>query len=343
MMLIIFFAIVILLLLYSKFYNKKFFDGYLSKDNTTKVNGFFIILVFFSHFQQYITITNPYDALLYKFVGLIGQLMVTTFFFFSGYGIHESVKNKGEKYIKQFFKHRFLPTYTNWFLAITAFVVLDIILQKSLTIEQVILAYIGWESIGNSSWYLFDIFVLYFLFMISFNLFKKEKMRLYAITFLTIVFIIILSFLKESYVYNTLLCFPLGMFYSYYKEKIDIKIMKNNKNYLISFIAALMLFIVSFYTYRHLGNQTIHLIASCFFVLTISLMMMKFKLKSQILHWCGRNLFWIYILQRIPMMIFKGRFSNYNVYFIVCIISTVLIVYGIDYIKQRKSLFKKSA
>lgn len=337
---IIIFLIVILLLLYNKFYNNKFYNNYLSRDNTIKVNGFFIILVFFSHFQQYIVISNPYDAIGYKIIGLIGQLMVTTFFFFSGYGIHESVKKKGEQYINQFFNHRFIPTYTNWFFAILAFLVLNIIMQNSMTIEQVLLSFIGWESIGNSNWYLFDIFVLYIFFMISFNLFKKDKMRIYGITFLTILFIIALSFFREGYWYNTLLCFPLGMFYSYYKEKIDQTIMKNNKKYFVYFVCILMLFCSSFLVYNVIHIEMLLNIVSCFFVLFISIFLMKFELKSQILYWCGKNLFWIYILQRIPMIILKDVFSNYNIYFISCFIITILMVFIIDFLKKRIHLRK---
>ena len=300
------------------------------------VNGFFIILVFFTHFSQYTTITNTPDIILYKFIDAMEQLIVTTFLFFSGYGIHESIKNKGEPYIKQFFKHRFLPTYTNWFLAITAFLILNIILQNHLTIQKVILSYIGWKTLGNSNWYLFDIFILYFLIMFSFNLFKKENIRIASLTITTIIFIIFLSFFKQPYWYNTLLCFPLGMIYSYYKDKIDARVMKNNKNYLMYFVCTSALFIMLFFGYRLTHIQILFNFTSCLFVLVISLLLMKFELKSQILYWCGKNLFWLYILQRIPMIIFRDHFSDYNVYFITCFITTIVIVYFITYIKQKK-------
>ena len=58
------FILVLLILVFNiKFYNSKFCDNYLAKNNTAIVNGFFIILVFFSHFQQYITATNNLDII----------------------------------------------------------------------------------------------------------------------------------------------------------------------------------------------------------------------------------------------------------------------------------------
>lgn len=334
-MIFIFVIFIFLLLLSNNFYKNEFNENYLSKDNTTKINGIFILLVFFSHFLGYIAINNSYDALISNIVGSIGQLIVTTFFFFSGYGIHESVKKKGEPYINNFFRHRFMPVYINWFFAILAFLAVNLLMQNTLTVQQVALSFIGWESIGNSNWYLFDIFMLYIFFIISFNLFKKEKMRIYGLTFLTILFIFSLYFLKDGYWYSTVLCFPLGMFYSYYKDRIDNAVMKSNKKYILSFASILVLFVISLFVHRMMHNDVLFNITSCLFVLLISIWLMKFEFKSKILYWCGKNLFWIYILQRIPMMIFKDVFSNYDIYFIVCFVITIIFVLCINNIKQR--------
>ena len=92
-MLYIFLIYFIILIIGTK-YNKNFNKEYLNKKNTTIVNGLFIVIVFFSHFRQYITVSTSTDIYFYKVIDWIGQLMVTTFFFFSGYGIYESIKNK---------------------------------------------------------------------------------------------------------------------------------------------------------------------------------------------------------------------------------------------------------
>ena len=331
------FIIFIMLLLNVDFYGKRFNRNYLSKDNTTTINGFFIIMVFFSHFQQYILVMSSYDLYFYKIIGYIGQLMVTTFFFFSGYGIYESVKKKGENYIKNFFNNRFVPTYINWSIILIVYVVLNIIMgggKTTLSYTKIILSFIGWDSIGNSNWYMFDIFILYLFFIIVFNAFKKNSIRIISFTLLTIIFILLLSVFKDSYWYNTLLCFPFGIIYSYFKEKLDGMI-NNNRNYLIALLIILLLFVASYLFIRVFNNDILYNIVACSFVLLIVMVLMKFKLKSCILHWFGKNLFWIYIIQRIPMIVFNNKINNNYLYFMICFISTIIMVLFINYINKK--------
>ena len=58
------------------------------------INGFFVGLILFSHFNSYVTTNMKFDSIYYYIFDKIGQLMVTTFLFYSGYGIYESIKSK---------------------------------------------------------------------------------------------------------------------------------------------------------------------------------------------------------------------------------------------------------
>ena len=69
------------------------FKRALSKEQTTCINGIFVLFVFLSHFGQYETM--PWNWLL---LGL-GQLMVAPFLFYSGYGIMEQIQRRGIVYI----------------------------------------------------------------------------------------------------------------------------------------------------------------------------------------------------------------------------------------------------
>ena len=97
-------------------------DECLTVKSTTMINGVFVIMIIFSHFNQYVIYTNSLDVIYYEIFKKIGQLMVTTFFLYSGYGIYESIKKKGKDYINGFIKHRFLKVFlslkfSNKFLA----------------------------------------------------------------------------------------------------------------------------------------------------------------------------------------------------------------------------------
>lgn len=64
------------------------FKRALNKEQTTCINGIFVLFVFLSHFGQYETM--PWNNLLLA----IGQLMVAPFLFYSGYGMDMALWNK---------------------------------------------------------------------------------------------------------------------------------------------------------------------------------------------------------------------------------------------------------
>ena len=79
---------------------------------------------------------------------------------------------------------------------------------------------------------------------------------------------------------------------------------------------------------------------SLVFVIIIVLISLKININSPILKWFGDNLFWVYILQRIPMIILSsvGYQSHKYRYFIICFIVTILLTI---IVKKIYSLFEK--
>ena len=62
-------------------------------------------------------------------------------------------------------------------------------------------------------------------------------------------------------------------------------------------------------------------------MMLVILLTMKFRIYNKFLNWFGKKLFWIYILQRIPMMIFKeiGYDANAYIYFLIVFVSTIVL------------------
>ena len=147
--------------------------------------------------------------------------MVTTFLFYSGYGIYESIKSK-KKYIDNFFKNRILKLFISFFLALILYMLLNLMIGNSYSIKTILLSLLGWESIGNSNWFIFATFCMYFSTLISFKIFKKDnKSALLLNTIFSFVYIILTMKLRGfDWWYNTILCYNLGMFISCYKDTI---------------------------------------------------------------------------------------------------------------------------
>ena len=103
-------------------------------------------------------------------------------FFYSGYGVMESLKVKGNNYLNDFAKKRLGTTLLNFDVAVCCFFLLNYMIGKTLTIEDVLLSLIGWSSVGNSNWYIFVILLCYLAFYISFGI-SKERGTVLCVTY----------------------------------------------------------------------------------------------------------------------------------------------------------------
>lgn len=323
-MIIVFVFFILLFFINCKFYIKSFNQNYLDKNNTIRVNGMFVMIIFFSHFYSYVDAKQFLDLKLLDILNMLGQLMVTTFLFFSGYGIFESIKKKSD-YMKNFFKKRFLTTLINFDIVILIFFFLNIIIKKETSLAKLVLALIGWESLGNSNWYMMTIFILYIFTMMFLKKQKQYKKSIILLSVFSIIYIIIISKFKEKYWCNTMLCFSAGMWYSYYKEKIDFYMLKNNRNYIVILIIN-TLALGFFYIINLLTKYNIYIynLFSIIFVLEIVCFLVKLQLSSKIFEYLGKRVFWIYILQRIPMILLQNKITNIYTYFGICLLVTLI-------------------
>lgn len=140
----------------------KIISDYLGREQCDSIKGVFILFVFFSHFMGYVGRVGGYVIDTH-----LGQMMVTLFLFYSGYGVMESIKKKGDEYVKSMPKRRILTTLVNFDIAVLAFIALDLILGRPITIKLTLLSFVCWESVGNSNWYIFAIICCYIAAFVS--------------------------------------------------------------------------------------------------------------------------------------------------------------------------------
>lgn len=301
----------------------------LKKEYTDSIKGIFIIVVFYSHILPFLEdagaefspiLDNPSNRLIHR----IGQLMVVMFLFYSGYGVMESIKNKGDKYVKAIPVKRVLSTLVNYAIAVTVFLVMDILLGIDFSLKQYLLSLVAWESIGQSNWYIFAILYCYISTFISFSIISNKKHAFYANALLLLIYIIVLYIFKERWWYNTVPAYLAGMIVSLNKKEILSML---DKHYAGCIIVLTCLFVLCF----HFRNLTVfYLILSFIFALLLLTITYKFVIKSHILSWCGKNLFQLYIYQRLPMVALLTLFpemvtSHPYLYVSVCLTITVLI------------------
>ena len=313
-MIFVYVALLVFALIGAKFsfksYNTK---EYLSMDSTNAVRGVFMVLIFLSHFMQYYSYTSEFDKLGGNVSRTLGQMIVVMFMFYSGYGIGESVKRKGTGYIKSFPKNRVLKTLLHFDVAILIYFILSLILELNYPADQVVLAFIGWTSIGNSNWYIFAVIILYIITWAAFSVFRKNKIAAAAgVTLLTVVYIVVMSFFKEYWWYDTVLCYAAGLWYSLFKEKLEKLLTKYNIVWLIIAVASAVGW---WYAHMYRVIVPMRILEAILFALMVVTLSLKVSIRNKPLIWLGKHTFEIYILMRMPMKLLAlWGLKDINVY-----------------------------
>ena len=306
----------------------KWQENYLSISTSQTVKGFFVILIFFSHFNSYVVYTEPIDTFLVDFCKFFGQLIVAPFFFYSGYGVYESVKKKGNDYIRSFPKRRILKTLYHFDLAVLLFVALNYVFDIHYDLKTTLLSLIAWEDIGNSNWFIFGILVTYLFSYIAFRLKVQPKYSIMIVFLLTLGYIaLLLVFRKtEPWWYNTIICYPLGMLYSYFKVPIENSVLKNKWILWPVAISSTAVFVACYLYADHFVTAMFQVRVISFLVLLV-VWTRLFPAPNAILKWSGNYVFEIYILQRIPMIAYAqlGMDRSVYVYFVLCATTTLLL------------------
>ena len=305
-----------------RFSGRDFQLDYIAPASTTAVNGVFTVLVLMHHIMDSGGYAGAgiWDELLSRYIHL-SQLVVVPFLFFSGYGVAESLKNK-PGYLKSMPKNRILKTWLHLTLALVPFFFLNLYTKAAMTIPQVLLSTVGWDSLGNSNWFMFIILALYVLTFLAYLICREKKLPSAVVT--TLLACALTGALiwsgKDSYWWNTAVFFPLGIWYSYLREKIEALIQKSNKIYWFWFVLFAVLFAGTHFLYCKTDKVFLFMADGCFMMAFLLTALMKFKLGNPVLAWLGKNLFGIYILQRLPMRLLEHWSVELNPYLYTVII-----------------------
>lgn len=342
------FILVILLLIIAKTTKisstNNFNQEYISKESTANIKGIFVILVFISHFSQYVELGGVYDLPYLELKNHLNQMVVAPFLFYSGYGIMQSITKKGFDYVKSIPSKRMLNLFLNFNIAILLYIIVGFFLNKTYDLKTILLSSIGWKSVGNSNWYIFVTFVLYILVFVSFLVIRWLNCNVGRLigcvifSALTILFVYSQMVLgRPGYSYNTAILFPLGCWYSLFKPQIEKLFMKND--FIYTLICILNLFVYIYFKQHRWAGIEYYSIWAISFTLMFVLFTMKFNIKSNILSWFGNHVFSIYILQRIPMSLLQhfGFTNNKYSFFVLTFILTIFIAMIFDHYTDKLS------
>ncbi len=303
-------------------------DDFLSRDMTSAVNGYFLTTVFMTNFIQYLSsdMYNTSDWIYIQINRALGQLIVAMFLFYSGYGVMESIKHK-KNYIHTFPVKRILLFALDFEIAAVIYLLVSCLTDNAPAFRYAVKAFLAWESLGNSNWYVFAIMYLYLVTYLSFRFIRSgyTGISLMFMIAFAVFYMFFMSRHKGGWWYDTVMCYPAGMIFSWQAEKIRRYLSGSVWYYCVGLIVLCCSFL-AVYTCRK-GNVWFFELLSVLFALIIVMLTVRFRAAGRFYGYIGKHLFCFYIYQRIPMILFKdslGR-SNIYLYFLVCVAGTALI------------------
>lgn len=319
-------------------------NDYLSKEKTGAIKGIFVIMVLVKHYTGYYVANNAFDAAPKAFLSSFAQLVVTMFLFYSGYGIMESVKKKGGIYVKNLPVQRILKLLFDFDLAVLVYFAAFTVKGNAIEIKRLVLSLLAWNDYGNSNWYIFAILCLYAFSFIAFSVFKKNHyVSASVVTVLCIAYFIVIKNFKDVPWYNTVICYPLGIWYSLFREKIDRLVQRNTLSWLISFAVCAAVFALT--RFDKSEDSLIYEIGCIAFVLSVVFLSMKVSLDNKFLRKSGELVFGVYILQKLPMLTLRGfGMLENHIYlsFVITFVLTFVMAIVYNYItKLTGKLFAK--
>lgn len=326
------------------FTGRTFSDEFMDRNTTVSVNGIFVMLIFLSHFSTYCP--EDFSGRIYPgFQNYLGQFVVVSFLFFSGYGIALSVLKKGNAYIHAFPKNRLLRLWCHFLLTVPLYIAASRSLGIRYSGLTIACALFAWRSVGNTDWYIFATLCLYIATWIGCTISLRLTgggehgnargvlVGTILVSFAVTVYIFVVRRFRGAAYYDTVFMYPAGMLFALLKEPFRKWISKSNLHCTAAFCTSVLLLFLG----RECKNDNLLFFDSqaLLFMTAILILTMKLRFRSPLLSLLGGYAFEIYMLHRIPMMLLQGHIGNPYLCFILCMGCTAVLAYGIRKLENR--------
>lgn len=199
----------------------------LSRSRTSIINAFFIIIVLLRHISQRLVPFEGIDACYHAYFNcLAGQAIVSSFFFFSGYGIMKSILGKGEAYVRELMNKRFVRLYFN--TAVCCALSCLIYGLTYLSPTKAALYFVRTMVGAGGCWFIVMTLAIYVMVWIVFKVRGLRNLlgSVVLVSALIYVLCVALVFVKPMWWLDTELCFPCGMLLAIYLPMIESAIRK---------------------------------------------------------------------------------------------------------------------
>lgn len=305
-----------------------FFRDCYSKEYWTCLKGVFAIVIVLHHLALKTT-----QGVIFQHLESVGFLCVSIFFFISGYGLMKQYRTNKEQYLKHFFRNRIFIILIQYVSVSIVYWILRSIIGDRRSIKEFVLSFFNGNPIAPYSWYIIEILILYFMFFLA-CIFSKGSYRK-IITQIS-VFLIIFTILSHAvgyylYWYNTWATFLLGILVAIFEGSIKSH-HKMSDRFQIACLA--LAFITMYLIVIHLTDiplvaQVLFYQITCIiFILFILCLSKKVQVHNHILQWFGERSLELYLLQGVPLLLYRSNIINIKsdfLYSVATLVTTIVL------------------
>lgn len=343
---ILFYSLIAIFFLISL--RKRSDDGFMDKQSSNVIKGFFIFLIVFSHVLNQFPYQGFLSVPLNYFRSILGQLIVSMFFFISGFGIILSIKKKGKMYSRSLVTNRLLRIVLYTIFLLIPFYIYSAVIGNKSGIFDYLLSFIGLKSFGNETWFILAILVCYAACSVVFFFnYKNLIVPIILTSSIILIYIIVMLVTKQpSCTWDTIVCFPFGMFAGIYYDNIKSILSKKRALFLL-IISIVIVPLLQYGIYAINLKQKIlvlriieMLLANAFFCLFFVCLTRIFVLKSHVLGFCGKASYAFFLMHRLIICIFSEVVHLQNSTLNYFVVFTLSIAIGIPFFFLCKLLDK---
>lgn len=249
--------LIILSLIHVRVYPKKEFSpSFWNQAQGKNIQAIACLGIILHHLtQRYTTYATPTLDNPITILNSCGILFTAIFFFFSGYGLMQSLIHKPD-YVKSFLGHRLPLVVIPFYLIHTIFVLFSIFGSKYHPTFPVLLTWLsGFVLLNSECWFIIEILYFYIVFYLLFRFIRKKDIAL-VLFCLSAFFIMYLGYhgghdesdlgahwFKGEWWYNATIAFPMGAIIGRFQKNI-VTFFK--KYYIPALITSLLLFVTVF-------------------------------------------------------------------------------------------------
>ena len=303
-------------------------DQYLSSDTTTYLSGFMAVGIILHHLSEAVPGGRFFPQLVH-----LGYLLVSVFFFLSGYGLMVQYRKKGSRYLEGFWKKRVLYIVLVYLWVSVAYAVVKALTGTEMSLRIFFASFVNGSPVATNSWYVIVQVLLYAIFWFVFRFVPgSNHAKIAAVTVMEAVLAVLFSLLSYSSIwYLSNFAFAAGMLWAEEKEPIDLWL---KKHWLTGEALSLLVFV--FFSglpliFSRVGidfewiSVVCRFLSSTAFTVFLITAMRKIRPVGKIWKKIGEMSFEIYLMHGMVMLLLRKVIEN-DLLFAVSVIPVSLVV-----------------